>query len=203
MGQNPAQKSTLTIALGRVPDGLLMVWITPDFGCWKQILSQNALHHGLLAVPDDPREDAESASPYTTPLQSITEGVISMIGPIPYIGGKNRLAAKIITLFPEHATYVEAFAGGAQVFFRKEPSKVEVLNDKDYEVVNFFRCCQSHYEELVRYLRFNIASRRWFEILNATDPATLTDIQRAARFLYLQKNCFGGLVLLGHKKNIL
>ena len=100
-----------------------------------------------------------------------------MIGPIPYIGGKNRLAAKIITLFPEHTAYVEAFAGGAQVFFRKEPSKVEVLNDKDYEVVNFFRCCQSHYEELVRYLRFNIASRRWFDILNATDPATLTDIQ--------------------------
>ena len=121
-----------------------------------------------------------------------------MIGPIPYIGGKNRLAAKIVALFPEHTTYVEAFAGGAQVFFRKEPSKVEVLNDKDYEVVNFFRCCQSHYEELVRYLRFNIASRRWFDILNATDPATLTDIQRAARFLYLQKNCFGGLVIKQH-----
>lgn len=121
-----------------------------------------------------------------------------MIGPIPYIGGKTRLAAKIITLFPEHTTYVEAFAGGAQVFFRKEPSKVEVLNDKDYEVVNFFRCCQSHYEELIRYLRFSIASRRWFEILNATDPATLTDIQRAARFLYLQKNCFGGLVVNQH-----
>ena len=62
-----------------------------------------------------------------------------MIGPIPYIGGKNRLAAQIITLFPEHTTYVEPFAGGAQVFFRKEPSKVEVLNDLDYEIVNFYR----------------------------------------------------------------
>jgi DNA adenine methylase len=121
-----------------------------------------------------------------------------MIGPIPYIGGKNRLAAKIITLFPEHTAYVEAFAGGAQVLFRKEPSKVEVLNDLDYEVVNFYRCCQSHFEELVRYLKFTVASRKWFEILNATDPATLTDIQRAARFLYLQKNCFGGLVVKQH-----
>jgi DNA adenine methylase len=121
-----------------------------------------------------------------------------MIGPIPYIGGKNRLAARIVALIPEHTTYVEAFAGGAQVFFRKPPSKVEVLNDKDYEVANFFRCCQSHYEELVRYLRFTIASRRWFDILNTTDPATLTDIQRAARFLYLQKNCFGGLVIKQH-----
>jgi len=121
-----------------------------------------------------------------------------MIGPIAYIGGKNRLAAQIITLFPEHTTYVEAFAGGAQVFFRKQPSKVEVLNDKDYEVTNFFRCCQSHSEELIRYLRFTIASRRWFDILNSTDPATLTDIQRAARFLYLQKNCFSGLVIKQH-----
>lgn len=121
-----------------------------------------------------------------------------MLGPVPYIGGKNRLAAKIITLFPEHTAYVEAFAGGAQVLFRKEASRVEVLNDLDYEVVNFYRCCQSHYEELVRYLRFTIASRKWFDILNATDPATLTDIQRAARFLYLQKNCFGGLVIKQH-----
>jgi len=118
-----------------------------------------------------------------------------MIGPLPYIGGKHRLAAQIIALFPEHTAYVEAFAGGAQVFFRKEPSKVEVLNDLDYDIVNFYRCCQSHYEELVRYLRFSVASRRWFAVLRATDPATLTDIQRAARFLYLQKNAFGGLIV--------
>jgi len=121
-----------------------------------------------------------------------------MIGPIPYIGGKNRLATKIVKLFPAHTTYVEGFAGGAQVFFRKKPSKVEVLNDKDYEVTNFYRCCQSHYEELVRYLRFTVASRHWFDILNRTEPTVLTDIQRAARFLYLQKNAFGGLVVKQH-----
>jgi DNA adenine methylase len=121
-----------------------------------------------------------------------------MIGPLSYIGGKHRLAAKIIALFPEHTTYAEPFAGGAQVFFRKEPSTVEVLNDLDYEVVNFYRVCQSHYEELVRYLRFTIASRQWFKTLRDTDPTALTDIQRAARFLYLLKNCFGGLVVKPH-----
>src|SRR5205814_1410574 len=54
-----------------------------------------------------------------------------MIGPLPYIGGKNRLATKIISMLPEHTTYVEAFAGGAQVLFHKPPSEVEVLNDLD------------------------------------------------------------------------
>jgi DNA adenine methylase len=117
-----------------------------------------------------------------------------MIGPIPYIGGKNRIAKKIIEVFPEHTTYVESFAGGAQVFFHKTPSSVEVLNDIDGEIVNFFRICQAHYEELLRYLKFVHVSRKWFALINGQNPAALTDIQRAARFLYLQKNAFAGLV---------
>lgn len=117
-----------------------------------------------------------------------------MVGPISYIGGKNRLAAQIIALFPEHTTYVEPFCGGAQVFFHKNPSEVEVLNDLDLEIVNFLRVCQWHHEELIRFLRFMIVSRKWHEMLSKTDPTLLTDVQRAGRFLYLQKNSFGGLV---------
>ena len=121
-----------------------------------------------------------------------------MVGPLAYIGGKNRLANQIIALLPEHTTYVEAFAGGAQVFFHKAPSKVEVLNDLDFEIVNFFRVCQHHYQELVRYLNYCLISRKWFDLLAAEQPASLTDIQRAGRFFYLQKNSFGGLILKQH-----
>jgi DNA adenine methylase len=117
-----------------------------------------------------------------------------MAGPLCYIGGKNRLANTIIPLFPPHTAYVEPFAGGAQVFFHKKPSKVELLNDLDGEIVNFFRICQSHHEELLRTLRFHLASRQWFKILQATPPESLTDIQRAARFFYLQRTAYGGLV---------
>jgi DNA adenine methylase len=117
-----------------------------------------------------------------------------MKGPIAYIGGKNRIAKQIIDIFPEHRTYVEVFAGGAQVLFHKEPSFVEVLNDLDGDVVTFFRVCQLHYEELVRYLKFTVISREWFDLLQMQDPKTLTDIQRAARFFYLQKNAYAGLV---------
>jgi DNA adenine methylase len=118
-----------------------------------------------------------------------------MVGPLSYIGGKNRLAPKIISLLPEHTTYVEPFAGGAQVLFHKPPSDVEVLNDLDFDIVNFFRVCQWHYQELVRYLRYCLVSRRLHELHAKTNPETLTDIQRAGRFFYLQKNSFGGLIL--------
>jgi len=118
----------------------------------------------------------------------------NMKGPLSYIGGKNRIATKIIEIFPKHKTYVELFAGGAQVLFHKDPSPVEVLNDLDGEVVTFFRVCQSHHEELVRYMKFMVVSREWFDLLQTQDPKFLTDIQRAARFFFLQKNAYGGLV---------
>lgn len=117
-----------------------------------------------------------------------------MIGPIAYIGGKRRLAKKLIALLPEHITYVEPFAGGAQVLFAKPPSQVEVINDLNGDVVNFFRVCQHHPDELLRCLKYAVVSRTLYGLLQQQDPALLTDVQRAARFLYLQKNSFGGNV---------
>jgi len=115
-----------------------------------------------------------------------------MKGPLSYVGGKNRFISTILPMIPDHMTYVEPFSGGAQVFFQKEPAKVEVLNDLDGELVNFYRVCQSHYEELIRYMRFLIVSREWYKRLQNTPPENLTDIQRAGRYFYLQKNTFGG-----------
>lgn len=118
-----------------------------------------------------------------------------MRGPLSYIGGKTRLAKQIIEMLPAHKTYVEVFSGGAQVLFHKTPSAVEVLNDLDGEIVNFFRVCQQHPEELIRYLKNMLVSRTWFELLKVTNPASLTDIQRAARHLYLLKNNYGSMVV--------
>jgi len=117
-----------------------------------------------------------------------------MVGPLAYIGGKNRLARQIIDLLPEHTTYVEPFAGGAQVLFHKEPSQVEVVNDLDGDIVNLFRVCQVHHEELIRCMKFMLVSRSWFAVVKEQRTDTLTDIHRAARFLFLQKNSFAGLV---------
>lgn len=113
---------------------------------------------------------------------------------LPWIGGKRRLAGQIIPLFPEHECYVEVFAGAAAIFFEKEPARVEVLNDVHGELVRLYRVVQHHLEEFVRQFKWALTSREMYRWTASTPPETLTDIQRAARFYYLQKLGFGGKV---------
>ena len=113
---------------------------------------------------------------------------------IPWIGGKRRLAKHILPLFPEHLCYVEPFAGAAALFFNKEPVKAEVLNDINGDLVNLYRVVKHHLAEFVSQFRWALTSRELFKWLQATPPEVLTDIQRAARFYYLQRLAFGGRV---------
>lgn len=114
---------------------------------------------------------------------------------IPWLGGKRRLADRLLTLFPPHECYVEVFAGGAALYFlRPIPAKTEVLNDVNGELINLYRVVQNHLEEFVRQFKWALSSRQVFKWLQDTRPETLTDIQRAARFFYLQQHAFGGRV---------
>lgn len=116
-----------------------------------------------------------------------------MRSPISWMGSKRKLAGRILELLPPHTCYVEAFAGsGAVLFAREEPADVEVLNDTDLELVNLFRVVKHHLVEFCHQFRYAVVSRQLFEWLGDTPPDTLTDIQRAARFYYLQRLCFGG-----------
>lgn len=114
---------------------------------------------------------------------------------IPWLGGKRRLADRLLPLFPPHECYVEVFAGGAALYFlRPMPAKTEVLNDINGELVNLYRVVQNHLEEFVRQFKWALSSRQLFKWQQETRPETLTDIQRAARFFYLQQHAFGGRV---------
>lgn len=114
---------------------------------------------------------------------------------IPWIGGKRRLAPQILPLFNnQHTCYVEPFVGAGALFFMKQPSQVEVINDVNGELVNLYRVVKHHLEEFMRQFKWALSSRQIFEWMKITAPETLTDIQRAARFLYLQKLSFGGRV---------
>lgn len=114
---------------------------------------------------------------------------------VPWMGGKRRLADRLIPLFPPHECYVEVFAGGAALFFmRPQPAAVEVLNDINGDLVCLYRVVQNHLEEFVRQFKWALSSRQIFEWQKMTRPETLTDIQRAARFFYLQQHAFGGKI---------
>lgn len=111
-----------------------------------------------------------------------------------WVGGKFQLAKKIVSMIPEHQCYIEPFSGAAWVYFRKEKSEVEVLNDINLEIVTLYRVIQHHLEEFLRYFKWVLISRDEFERLLKMEATTLTDIQRAARFFYLQKSAFSGRV---------
>jgi DNA adenine methylase len=82
-----------------------------------------------------------------------------MKGPISYYGGKAMLASKIVDMIPQHITYVEPFCGGAAIFWAKEPSGVEILNDTNKELVNFYIQCKVNSTELDKLIKSSLHSR--------------------------------------------
>lgn len=100
----------------------------------------------------------------------------------PYYGGKARMAATIAALIPPHRLYVEPFAGSAAVLLAKKPSKHEVLNDADGNVVAFYRVMRGQPEELKRALTLTPYSREEYSAC-ADMSADLPLVERARRFV--------------------
>ncbi len=118
--------------------------------------------------------------------------------PAPYLGGKRNLAKRLCALIDAtpHRAYVEPFVGMGGVFLRRPtPAPVEVINDLSGDVANLFRVVRRHYEPFVDELRWLIAGRAEFEHQRALNHRLMTDIERAVRFLYLQRLAFGGRVV--------
>lgn len=116
--------------------------------------------------------------------------------PCPYFGGKATFAKLIVPLIQqiEHEAYLEPFVGMGGVFFRRpERARIEIINDGSTDVANLFRVIQHHDQELIRLVSALPVSREVYDRHRGTDPATLTDIQRAARFVYLQFCSYGAL----------
>lgn len=114
---------------------------------------------------------------------------------ISWPGGKRRLLKHLYPHFPAHRVYVEAFAGGAAaLLMRPTPAPLEIINDINGDLVCLYRCVRHHLDEFVRMFRWSLVSRQMFEWAQMERPETLTDIQRAARFYYLQKLSFGAKV---------
>lgn len=109
-----------------------------------------------------------------------------------WMGGKSKLAPFILSQFPPHSCYLEAFCGGAAILLRKPRSKAEVINDIDGELINLYRCVQHHPNELAKQSVGLLHSRFLFERLRLQRASDLTDIQRAARYYAINRMAFGG-----------
>lgn len=115
----------------------------------------------------------------------------------PYQGGKCRLAKRLCALIDadQHRTYIEPFVGMGGVFLRRSRrATAEVINDISGDIANLYRVLQEHYPYFMDFLKWRVTSRSEFDRLRALPPERLTDLQRAARFLYLQRLTFGGKV---------
>ena len=112
--------------------------------------------------------------------------------PFKWVGGKSRLRKSIIELLPKHTCYAEPFAGAAWVLFGKTPSDVEIINDKDHDLINFFRVVREKPEELIAAFDWELVSRAEFNRLANLNPSELTDVQAAHRFYYIIMAGWGG-----------
>lgn len=118
-----------------------------------------------------------------------------MKSPIKWMGGKSNSVKKILPLIPEHKTYVEPFFGGGWIFFAKEKSKVEVINDINGDLVNFFEVLRTQHDDLIDRQNFVVKSRELFlEYRKTMSNKSLSSLERAFRFYYINQNAFGGLV---------
>lgn len=121
--------------------------------------------------------------------------VAPLAGAAPTIGGKRLLGTRIAARIEKlpHRCYVEPFVGMGGVFFRRRLAPpAEVVNDLSRDVATFFRVLQRHYQALLDMMRWQVTTRTEFQRLCRTDADTLTDLERAARFYYLQRTGFGG-----------
>lgn len=109
--------------------------------------------------------------------------------PFAWVGGKSRLAKDIITLMPDHKTYAEVFGGALSVFYQKEPSKLEIINDINSDLINLHRIIKTKPTSLQIELNNMLRSRELFELIKAIKPRN--NIQKAAFYYYLISLSFG------------
>lgn len=121
---------------------------------------------------------------------------INMRPPFTYYGGKQNMVKIILPMIPPHTLYAEPFVGGGAVFFAKKPSKIEVLNDTNKELINFYSVLQNKYEALETMIKSTLHSRQMhsdaFIIYNYSH--LFTDVQRAWALYVISNQSFSSII---------
>ncbi len=116
--------------------------------------------------------------------------------PITYYGGKQTLLKYLLPLIPQHKMYCEPFFGGGAVFFAKPKSEVEVINDINGEIVNFFKVIKTKFPELQTEIKATLHSRELYKkaMVVYAHPDLFTDVKRAWALWVLTNQGFAGMI---------
>lgn len=115
---------------------------------------------------------------------------------IPYYGGKWELSKQLVPMIhPHHDRYIEMFAGGLSMYFRKQRSKINIVNDFDNDIVNLYISVLERFDEFSKYIQLLPRSRKLFddfkeEIMTSKSSFSYPDPRRAAIYYYVIKNAF-------------
>jgi len=118
---------------------------------------------------------------------------IQLKTPISYYGGKQNMLRHILPLITTHNLYCEPFCGGAAVYWSKPRSNVEVINDTNEQLINFYRILQSRFPELQKLVKATLHSRKMFNDAWRIycDPEPIDELKRAWAVFTIASQSFG------------
>lgn len=158
----------------------------------REALQKNVIEldrHKLVSLEEPCYSDCEIIPAGS---ESLTESLELMQQAFGSPGGKSRVAQKIIDVMPEHKTYVEGFAGGAAVYWKKEPSDLEVLNDFDEEIAGAYEFIKNVTEEQVKVLEsknWAADQKLWKKLMD--QELGESPIENFYKFLYTNYHSYG------------
>lgn len=116
--------------------------------------------------------------------------------PLSYYGGKQMLSKQIISLIPKHHLYCEPFFGGGAVFFAKEPSPVEIINDTNGELINFYKVIKTKFKKLEKEISHTLHSREYHHTAKIVlgYPQLFDEIKRAWAIWTSTNQSFGSMI---------
>ena len=118
---------------------------------------------------------------------------------VKWVGGKRQLVNEIHKRIPLNFNrYYEPFIGGGAVFFSNGFNKA-IISDVNQELINAYNVIKENVDNLIISLKKHLYNEEYFYELRKKDTSDLSNIERASRFIYLNKTCYNGLYRVNKK----
>jgi DNA adenine methylase len=112
---------------------------------------------------------------------------------VKWAGGKRQIIDILIKNIPDNfGTYIEPFVGGGALFFELKPHRA-IISDINAELINAYLVIKDNVEDLIESLKKHKNEKSYYYKLRSLNPDTLSPVERASRFIYLNKTCYNGL----------